>query len=142
MMYIGGKNNLSTELKEIEKSHFSENMRFLEEIDKFGYELIVNKEKEVKGYIIYNKLESDKIEIVCIATNKDFLKRGVASGLLEELILKFPNAILSLEVSEGNVNAISLYNKYKFKRIAVRKKMYGDEHGLLMVRNSNENISN
>ena len=59
------------------------------------------------------------------------------SNLIEHLIeLGKENNIdnITLEVKVTNENAIKLYNKYDFKKVAIREKYYNGIDGYLMER--------
>ena len=50
-----------------------------------------------------------------------------------EYIISY-NLGISLEVNEENESAIKLYEKYGFKKEAIRKNYYGKNNGILMIR--------
>ncbi len=77
------------------------------------------------------------MHITNIVTRKDKRHIGIASNLLEKLINfskeKKSNS-LTLEVNEKNIPAINLYEKYKFKKIGVRKHYYSqNENAIIMT---------
>ncbi|MBZ4682947.1 MAG: [ribosomal protein S18]-alanine N-acetyltransferase [Fusobacteriaceae bacterium] len=86
------------------------------------------------GYIVlYDSV--DIIEIIKIATSKDYRKKGIASHLLQFVIEKY-NLDFMLEVRTSNINAINLYKNFNFKDISIRKNYYKDtnEDALIMKR--------
>lgn len=77
------------------------------------------------------------MHITNIVTRKDKRKQGIASQLLEKLIIfskeKKSNS-LTLEVNENNSSAIALYTKYNFKKIGIRKHYYSqNENAIIMT---------
>ncbi|TDT70518.1 ribosomal-protein-alanine N-acetyltransferase [Hypnocyclicus thermotrophus] len=86
------------------------------------------------GYIVlYDSI--DIIEVIKIATSKNYRKTGVASHLLQFSIDKY-NLDFMLEVRTSNINAINLYKKFNFKDISIRKNYYKDtnEDAVIMKR--------
>ena len=73
-----------------------------------------------------------------IVVKSEFRKGGVASKLfsLAQKTLKERGVNrLLLEVREGNIPAISFYNKQGFNKISIRKNYYSDgENALVMVK--------
>lgn len=73
------------------------------------------------------KIVFDVADIMNIAVRIDKRHLGIGSLLLETLIeyvRSFHCSKILLEVNEKNVPAISLYKKYHFHQIAVRKNYY------------------
>lgn len=97
------------------------------EIKKLNSKYIVAKiEDEIVGFagINYNY---DYVEIMNIVCRKNYRRKGIASVLLEKLILnskEFNVSKIGLEVSEENIPAIKLYEKIGFKEVGRRKKYY------------------
>ena len=80
----------------------------------------------------------EEAELLSIAVSKEYQGRGIAGLLLDDFIKhsKF-NGIekIFLEVKETNTAAISLYRKFGFKKISMRKNYYSDgAHADIMVR--------
>ena len=97
----------------------------------FGRVLVYIKDNKVLGYLYYSDIY-DRIEINQIEVLEKFRCKGIASSLLEELIKQKKD--ITLEVRENNIPAIKLYEKFGFKKIAVRSKYYGNIDGILMER--------
>tara|TARA_Y100001960_G_scaffold315672_1_gene381574 strand:+ start:381 stop:866 length:486 start_codon:yes stop_codon:yes gene_type:complete len=82
------------------------------------------------GFIIGNMIIADNIseyEIFIVFISNNFRKRGYASYLLNNIIENSHTHMLkriTLEASENNTRAISLYNKNKFNIIGRRKNYY------------------
>ncbi len=88
------------------------------------------------GFVNYYDL-FDRFEIASIYVIPTYRNRGIASSLMEKVIdIGGNNDIdnITLEVREDNENAIKLYNKYDFKKVAVREKYYKGIDGILMER--------
>ena len=69
----------------------------------------------------------DDAEITNIVIKKSERKKGIGSLLLEKLIemaKELNKSSISLEVNENNIPAKSLYEKYGFKVVGIRKKYY------------------
>lgn len=82
-------------------------------------------------------LVSGEGQITNIAVHPDARKKGIASAILEELILCAKDCSqMFLEVRESNIAAIKLYEKYGFKNCGVRKNFYHSpvENGIIMIR--------
>ena len=73
-------------------------------------------------------LESlDDINLLDIATKENYKHKGYASGMMKFLMsLKKSEQTFSLEVKSKNKTAISLYEKFGFKTLHIRKKYYKD----------------
>ena len=81
------------------------------------------------------KIILDNADIMNIVVKKSWRNQGVGNLLLSNLIsiCKISNlSSLSLEVSEDNLPAIHLYEKFGFKQIGVRKNYYQDKDGMIM----------
>lgn len=79
----------------------------------------------------------DDVHITNIVTKKCYRNNGIASQLLKKLIelAKRENVLsLTLEVSDNNIYAIKLYEKYNFKKIGLRKNYYSqNENAIIMT---------
>lgn len=116
--------NFNTRLSE---SEFNENP--------FNKYLII-KEEEIIGLLVYSvKYEQAEIEYLYI--NEKYRNKGYSKRLLDFMFTDLKRKsveIVTLEVKKSNIKAINLYKKYFFKEVAIRKKYYKNEDGLLMVR--------
>jgi ribosomal-protein-alanine N-acetyltransferase len=72
------------------------------------------------GFIVYS--DFDTVEILRLLVVKDFRGKGVGASLIESIY----NKDIILEVRKDNENAISLYKKYGFQVINIRKNYYKD----------------
>jgi [ribosomal protein S18]-alanine N-acetyltransferase len=81
-------------------------------------------------------LVADEASLLVIAVHPDHRRRGVASGLLEHLLIEARAAactLVTLEVRRGNQPAISLYQRHGFATSYVRKRYYSDGEDALVM---------
>lgn len=90
-------------------------------------------ENKVVAFLLFN-IMYEKCEIVDIFVLKEYRNKGIASKLINEITSDYTVDNITLEVSMFNKNAISLYEKLGFKKIAVRKNYYKDSDGILMLK--------
>lgn len=98
------------------------------------YLIYINEKKEIIGFIRYDDIY-ERFEISYFEVLEKDRKQGIGSKILEELIKIAKNKKIeniTLEVRETNKEAIKVYKKYNFISIAIRKKYYGTENGILM----------
>lgn len=104
-------------------------------------------ENPLAGYFVARKdgkivayggiwLVADEGQITNIAVLPEYRKMGIASALLERLIDYAGEKSIVLEVRESNLSAISLYEKYEFKKAGVRRNFYHSptENAIIMIR--------
>lgn len=78
----------------------------------------------------------DDIHITNIVTKKTLRSKGIGTAILNELIIQAKNFgynIITLEVNENNLPAISLYKKFGFKEVGIRKKYYNNTHNAIIM---------
>lgn len=83
---------------------------------------------QLVGYIAFSLIE-DEMEILNLAVHPDFRRRGLGDNLLSEAfcVCRERNIAKSfLDVKASNIAAITLYEKFGYKKIGVRKKYYPD----------------
>ena len=88
--------------------------------------LVAKSQEELCGYIS-GQLILDEFYINNVAVTEKFRKNGVASSLIEKLLLILKNkpcALATLEVRESNVNARRVYEKFGFVNLGIRKDFY------------------
>jgi ribosomal-protein-alanine acetyltransferase len=118
--------------------------------DDFIYELNENPfsynyvllENEIIGYIGL-WINYDNASITTIGVDKRYQGRGYSEVLMDQVIdLVNENKCInmSLEVRVSNNKAIHLYEKYGFKKVALRKNYYQDNHedAYLMIKEMEE----
>ena len=79
----------------------------------------------------------DEAHITTLAVEESCRRRGIASQLLVNLIaqaVQMGARRVLLEVRPSNHPARSLYERFGFSVVAVRRRYYLDEDGLLMVK--------
>lgn len=98
----------------------------------FAKVLILKENNQVIGYLyysdIYERVEINQFEIENIHRNC-----GKGTLLLQKLI-DIVDKDITLEVKEDNYPAIKLYEKFNFKKKALRKGYYNGLDGILMER--------
>ena len=128
---------------EIEKNaygehHWSKESFYSELQNNIGYYIVAHncETNEVVGYL-GSWFIVDECHITTVAVKPQFRRQNIGTKLLISLINqcyeKFIKYI-TLEVRISNISAISLYEKFGFKSIGVRKKYYQDnnEDALIM----------
>ncbi len=98
----------------------------------FAKYLIYLENKEVLAYLYYSDIY-DRTEINMFEVRKDQRKKKIGSTLLEKF-LEENNKPSTLEVKIDNNKAISMYKKYGYKEVAIRKNYYNNIDGILMER--------
>lgn len=92
--------------------------------------------KEIIGFAGILKI-IDTIHIMNIVTKKTRRNQGIATTLLKYIIKisKQDKEItsLTLEVNENNIPARMLYQKFKFKKIGIRKKYYNNTDNAIIM---------
>ena len=127
-------------LAELERASFSdpwseESFRE-EEKAPFSLTLVAEKDEYPLGYLNAHLVAgSGHINTFCV--DPEYRQSGIGSALLEELFrtAREKNVIsITLEVREGNLPAIALYQKYGFETAGLRKRFYREpeEDALLM----------
>lgn len=92
------------------------------------------KDKEIIAFLDYSVIY-EKIEINYIFVNDMYRRCHIGSDLLEYLINNNKTLEnITLEVDTENIKAINLYNKFDFKKVAIRKNYYGTNDAYLMER--------
>lgn len=82
------------------------------------------------------KIILDTAEIMNIVTKKSFRNMGIGKQMLEYLINMCKNSnikTLNLEVNSTNTIAITLYKKYNFKEVGLRKKYYNNTYDAILM---------
>ena len=81
------------------------------------------------------KVILDEADLMNIVVKKEHRKKGIASSLLNKLIIisKEKNLkSINLEVNANNISAINLYKKFNFIEIGKRKNYYKNQDAILM----------
>lgn len=108
----------------------------IDEIGVFSHYKVYIDNTRIVGFLnydlIYNRIEIDYIYVV-----ESYRKKGIASKLLEELLMEANEnncENITLEVRKSNNSAINFYKKNLFNEVANRVSYYGNEDGILMIR--------
>jgi len=105
------------------------------ELDKkdFAFWWVIEYQKLVVGYAGYWKIK-DEAHIVNFAIHPDFRRKKLGTKLLVFLISHIQNqglSVISLEVRESNIIAQHLYEKFGFRKIAIRPYYYIYENAIV-----------
>ena len=104
-------------------NEYQENYSFVDSDFLKIYSYVTN--DKVVAFLLFNVIY-EKCDIVDIFVLKEYRNKGIASKLINEIINDYTVDNITLEVSMLNKNAINLYEKLGFKKIAVRKNNYKD----------------
>ncbi len=77
----------------------------------------------VAGYV-GSQTVLGEADMMNIAVEENFRRRGIARALVEELIRQLPAYQLTLEVRPSNTAAVSLYESMGFSQVGRRKNYY------------------
>lgn len=128
----------NSKIKEIEKNFpqflckNSINKNLLD--DPFTEYYIYIENNQILGFINYDILY-ERAELLYIAVIEEAQNKKIGSKLLEFMIKncrKKNIQNITLEVNVENKKAIALYEKYGFKKVAIRKNYYQGLDGILM----------
>jgi ribosomal-protein-alanine N-acetyltransferase len=95
-----------------------------------GYVFIDN--DSLIAFLIYSKIY-ERAELNYIYVLPNFRNKKVASKLMEMFLTENVENY-TLEVNENNLPAINLYKKYGFKQCTIRKKYYGNDDAIMMIK--------
>ncbi|MBR3132776.1 MAG: ribosomal protein S18-alanine N-acetyltransferase [Clostridia bacterium] len=120
----------------------------LDDFDDFWNFNVVKSEFENEDSCLFIAKENDEIvgffglkygpfdiDIMNIVVRRDKRNKKIGSLLMEkilEIYEKSDKESITLEVSEENIPAIKLYEKYGFEKVGIRKKYYGNKDAILM----------
>ncbi|MBQ2938032.1 MAG: ribosomal protein S18-alanine N-acetyltransferase [Clostridia bacterium] len=96
--------------------------------------VVKNENFEILGFAGL-KIIIDEADIMNIVVKKNFRNKGIGSFLLDNLISFSKNLnlnVITLEVSEKNLTAISLYENFGFEKLGIRKNYYDNSDGFIM----------
>ncbi len=101
-----------------------------------GVCLAAIEERRVVGYLICSRY-ADVWHLMNIAVDPPARRRGIATALLEEMIVRAgADAAYTLEVRPSNGSAITLYERFGFRSAGTRRRYYQDtgEDAVIMWR--------
>ncbi len=91
--------------------------------NKLALWLVAVENGTVAGYV-GSQTVLGEADMMNIAVEESFRRRGIARSLVEELIRQLPAYQLTLEVRASNAPAISLYESMGFQQVGRRKNYY------------------
>ncbi|MBS7637079.1 ribosomal protein S18-alanine N-acetyltransferase [Candidatus Bathyarchaeota archaeon] len=100
--------------------------------------LIAKENNKIIGFVIGMVYVEDDVltgHILTIDVSPSHRRKGVGIKLLQELEKIFRDKhvkISRLEVREGNIAALSLYQKLGYRKVGKLHHYYGDAHGILL----------
>lgn len=80
-------------------------------------------DERLAGFAVARHTAADELEILNVAVDPLFRRRGVARGLVGQLLANFRGTVY-LEVRQSNLAARKLYHSLGFEAIGVRKDYY------------------
>ena len=92
------------------------------------YAWVIGIEDEIFGFAVVKDV-GEQWEILQIVIDTLYQQQGLASRLLEFIMTEAREKQIKkmhIEVRQSNSVAMSLYRKFKFKEVGLRKKYYGD----------------
>jgi len=93
--------------------------------------LVAREEDNIVGYIGVEKI-LDETHIINMAVSPDYRGKGVGKRLMQHVLND--EDVFFLEVRVSNEKAKSIYEKYGFKSINVRKNYYADGEDAYVMR--------
>jgi [ribosomal protein S18]-alanine N-acetyltransferase len=95
---------------------------------KAAYLRVATHRKKIIGYVDF-WLVHDEMELISIAVDPRFKRRGVGESLMQEM-LRFAHVngakAIYLDVRRSNETAQALYEKFGFVKVGVRRRYYSD----------------
>ena len=118
---------------------------FLYELNEnpFGYYVVLRVEDKILAYLGL-WMDEERAQITTIGVDPEHRGKGYAKTLMEHMLEVCSSKgvkIYSLEVRVSNQAAISLYQRFGFIQVGLRKAYYQDNHedAYLMIKESEEN---
>ncbi len=110
---------------------------FLKELEnKLAIYIVAVDEKSVLGYIgLWNIC--GEADIIDVAVHKDFRRKGIGEGLIQNMLNKCREIGISevnLEVRKSNIAAQRLYEKMGFARVGLRKLYYENSEDAILMK--------
>ena len=81
--------------------------------------------ERIAGFAVARHTAPDELEILNIAVDPPFRRRGIARGLIRQLLANFRGTVW-LEVRQSNTAARQLYHAFGFQVNSVRENYYND----------------
>ena len=102
-------------------------------INEFTHNLVYKTDGKYVSFIIYSVIY-ENVEIIDVFTMKEYRNKNISTSLIKTLLNDYKNKNITLEVNKENENAIHLYEKLGFEKVAVRKGYYNGVDGYLMLK--------
>ena len=102
-------------------------------INDYTFILSYKEDNKYVAFLIYQLLY-EKAEIIDIFVLEEYRRKGIAKALINEMLKNKNIESITLEVKDGNKNAIMLYNSLGFVEVAKRKGYYNGVDALLMLK--------
>lgn len=106
--------------------------------DYAGYPLLVARlDSTIAGFCSWRQTAPGEAELLNLAVDPAFRRRGVASALLEALHAR-TQCMVFLEVAAPNTAAIALYRRHGWEQVGIRPGYYSDGtiNGIVMKKRS------
>ncbi len=100
-------------------------------ISKEGRYIAATDEETVVGICSYY-LVCDELELVNIAVDENYRKKGIGKMMMEKMLCE-DFAVCSLEVAEDNLGAIAFYQGFGFVSAGKRKNFYKNKDAVIMI---------
>ena len=134
-MILDDLNSISPILQSDFDDFWNENILKSELENKNSYYIVAKANNDIVGFGGLWK-SIDDIHITNIVTKKNLRNNGIGNAILKELINQakiLGYNIITLEVNETNLPAISLYKKFGFKEVGIRKRYYNNTHNAIIM---------
>ena len=134
-MILDDLNKISSILQSDFDDFWNENILKSELENENSYYIVAKENDDIVGFGGLWK-SIDDIHITNIVTKKSVRNKGIGKAILNELINQakvFGYNIITLEVNETNSTAISLYKKFGFEKVGIRKKYYNNTDNAIIM---------
>ena len=104
--------------------------RFLKQLNNLWSDKPIHDNKNIVGYVATRHMY-DEAHITSIAVRKSFRGLGIGELLIMSAVsnaMEKSYRTTTLEVRVSNISAQSLYKKYGFKEVGIRKRYYSDNN--------------
>ena len=134
-MNLDDLNKISSILQSDFDDFWNENILKSELENENSYYTVAKENNDIVGFGGLWK-SIDDIHITNIVTKKNLRNKGIGNAILTELINQakiFGYNIITLEVNELNLPAISLYKNFGFKEVGIRKRYYNNTYNAIIM---------
>ena len=134
-MILDDLNKISSILQSDFDDFWNENILKSELENENSYYIVAKENDDIVGFGGLWK-SIDDIHITNIVTKKSVRNKGIGKAILNALINQakvFGYNIITLEVNETNSTAISLYKKFGFEKVGIRKRYYNNSDNAIIM---------